>query len=308
MTLRQPPNAVALAALMLALWSLEARAVIISGEDGDANAEAPQFGLPWSHIGRRGAYSAVYLGNRWVLTAAHVGAFPVHFGNRKYEPQKRSAQRLRNPDGTLTDLIAFRIHAAPPLSLLPIARTSPQPGRPVWMLGQGFDRGAPTFWTAPDGAHHPGFATLSTRSMRWGTNRVEGEARDLAGPGVQTRVLTTTFSPPGEPGSTRHEAQAAVGDSGGALFVFENNVFALAGILILRAQDPRQPEALTLFHNRTLAADLSYYRDQLIALVRPDCSDEIDNDDDGETDFPRDPGCRTPTDDSEDNKHGGIAR
>ncbi|MEE3332218.1 MAG: trypsin-like serine protease [Myxococcota bacterium] len=305
---RRPANAAALTALTLALWTHEARAVVLSGEDGNANAEAPHFGLPWFHVGRRAAYSAVYLGNRWVLTAAHVGAFPVHFGNRRYKPQLNSVQRILNRDGTSSDLIAYRIHAAPPLSLLPIARSSPQPGTPVWMLGQGFDRGEQSFWTDSEGIRHPGFATSPTRTMRWGTTRIEAEATEIKKHGVWTRVIATTFSPPSDPGSTRHEAQAAVGDSGGALFVFENNRFALAGVMILRAQDSRQPEAMTLYRNRTLAADLSYYRDQLIALVRPDCSDEIDNDDDGDIDFPRDPGCRTPTDNSEVGGRAGVAR
>lgn len=305
---RRPPNTAALAALTLALWTSEARAVVLSGEDGDANAEAPGFGLPWFHVGRRDAYSAVYLGNRWVLTAAHVGAFPVRFGSREYEPQLPSVQRILNRDGTSSDLIAYRIHAAPRLSLLPIARRSPPPGTPVWMLGQGFDRGEPSFWTDPDGIRHPGFAGSPTRTMRWGTNRIEAEATGIEKNGVWTRVIATTFSPPSDPDTTRHEAQAAVGDSGGALFVLEGNRFALAGVLILRTQDSRQPEAMTLYRNQTVAADLSYYRDQLIALVRPDCSDEIDNDDDGDIDFPRDPGCRTPTDHSEGGSRAGVAR
>jgi hypothetical protein len=135
--------------------------------------------------------------------------------------------------------------------------------------------------------------------MRWGTNRLDPEPGELTFRGVRTRVLAMTFLPADAPAATEHEAQAVVGDSGGAVFVRRRGGFALAGVMIVRSEHPGQPEGAALFGNRTFAADLSAYRDQLVALTRPDCADERDNDDDGAVDFPDDPGCSDPTSDSE---------
>lgn len=285
-----------------------ANAVVISGEDGRVNTRGPGGGLPWSHVGTRDAYSAVYLGNRWVLTAAHVGAFPVRFAGREYRPLPGSPQRILNRDGSPSDLVAFRVEGPPPLPLMPLAGRSPAPGQRAWLVGQGHDRGRPTTWTDSDRNTHTGFEGTATRSMRWGTNQIETAASDVSMNGIETRALMTTFSPPGDPSATRFEAQVAVGDSGGALFVFQRGHFSLAGILILRSQEPGQPHALTLFGNRTFAADIAHYREQLIALTRPDCSDELDNDDDGEIDFPDDAGCASVSDNSEAGRRSATPR
>lgn len=50
----------------------------------------------------------------------------------------------------------------------------------------------------------------------------------------------------------------------------------------------------------TFAAELAVYRDQLVAtLSQPACSDGLDDDGDGFTDYPDDSGCTSPEDNSE---------
>ena len=60
-----------------------------------------------------------------------------------------------------------------------------------------------------------------------------------------------------------------------------------------------QPYYYVLEGNVTYAVDLASYRDQIIATVRPECSDEVENDGDGLVDFPNDPGCKSAEDLSE---------
>jgi hypothetical protein len=242
-----------------------------------------------------------------VLTAAHVGAASVQFAGREYAAIESSITTIADRNGAPSDLVAFRIDrgvgspgpSGPPLPLLPIARSRPPIGSPLILIGNGLDRGEELRWTGESGRTFEGWRSAATRHLRWGTNRLDSEPVDLTFRGIRTAVLAMTFSPPNAPDATPHEAQAVVGDSGGAVFVSNRGRLELAGIMIVRSQHPGQPEAASLFGNRTFAADLSVYRDQLVALTRPDCADERDNDDDGAIDYPTDGGCQRPADDSE---------
>ena len=57
-------------------------------------------------------------------------------------------------------------------------------------------------------------------------------------------------------------------------------------------------EDTALYGDQTAMSDLSYYRDQIIAFVRPECSDGVDNDADLLIDL-ADPDCLDAEDDSE---------
>ena len=56
------------------------QAVVIAGGDGTANTSAPSDDPGWANVGTRNKLTIVYLGNRWVLTAAHVGFGEVTIG------------------------------------------------------------------------------------------------------------------------------------------------------------------------------------------------------------------------------------
>jgi hypothetical protein len=49
----------------------------------------------------------------------------------------------------------------------------------------------------------------------------------------------------------------------------------------------------------TFAADISFYRDEILRWARPKCANEEDDDGDRKIDFPLDPGCSSPTDSDE---------
>ena len=72
---------------VLLLLVQTASAVIIDSGDGTGNTSAPSPDPGWDHVGVASGLTAVYLGDGWVLTAAHVGVGPVDFGGTLYDPQ-----------------------------------------------------------------------------------------------------------------------------------------------------------------------------------------------------------------------------
>ena len=131
------------------------------------------------------------------------------------------------------------------------------------MIGGGRDRGAATSWD-PNGPPPPGpiggYDWDSTRTLRWGTNQIE----DIpATPVLDTFAIGAYF----DAGATPHEAMAADGDSGGALFVENGGTWELAGILFAIAGYSGQPEDTALYGNATYAADLAFYRDDILDVV-----------------------------------------
>jgi hypothetical protein len=275
-----------LIALILALAAPpRARAVAIASEPGNGNTTAPADDPGFGHVGSPGIATVVYLGNGWVLSANHVVPDDVTLGGVVYPWVPGSKITFTNPDSSVPDLAAWRIDPSPDLPILPIRLDTPPDGTPVVMVGHGLDRGGPVTW---EGYH--GFAMLGSQSVRWGTNQIAGSGT-LDG----DATIATTF----DEGASEHEAQAQYGDSGGAVFA-KNDLgeWELTGIIFAIDIYEGQP-SYVLYGNVTYAIDLSAYRDQIIAAVRPECSDEIENDGDARLDFPDDPGCTSAEDLSE---------
>jgi hypothetical protein len=137
-----------------------------------------------------------------------------------------------------------------------------------------------------------GYLWSATNPIRWGTNRVAGT--DFIG----TWTFYTTFTKISQ-GGTTHEAQAADFDSGGAVFIKNGSDWELAGLMVAIGVYGGQPDETALYGNETHAGDLSIYRDQLIAITRPKCANEVDDDGDSFVDWPADDGCASELDDSE---------
>lgn len=279
-----------------------ASAVVIGSEPGSGNTTAPADDPGFAHVGSPGVATVVYLGNGWVLTANHVGDADVTLGGFVYPSVPGSRITFTNPDSTVPDISAFRIDPRPDLPILPIRADTPEDGTPVVMIGHGLDRGGPITWGG-----HDGFVLLPTQSIRWGTNEIEGSAT-LGG----DAAIATTF----DAGATEHEAQGQYGDSGGPVFAKNaRGEWELAGIMFTIDTYEGQPPSYALYGNATYSIDLASYRDQIIAAVRPECSDEVENDGDGLLDFPADPGCTSAEDLSEaadcndglDNDGDGLA-
>ena len=130
--------------MLLLLLSLgnSAGAVLIASGDGTGNTSAPSPNPGWSHVALRGPFTAVYLGNGWVLTANHVGAGSVEIDGVTYPHLPSVATRIQNDDGSNADLLVFGLALPhPPLPELSLARSLPTAGDAAILVGPGTNRG-----------------------------------------------------------------------------------------------------------------------------------------------------------------------
>jgi len=220
----------------------------------------------WEYVGTRGSLTAVYIGDGWVLTANHVGAGDFVLGGVTYPFLPGSDVRLKNRDQSLADMLVFKVSPNPGLPLLPLRTAFPSVGADAILIGNGRDRGLTTSFD-PGGANPliEGWEWAPGSTLRWGTNKVDGFP---SGKILGNISVFTAF----DAGDSVHEAQAATGDSGGALFVERNGIWELAGILYAVAAFPQQPSQTAIYGNVTYAARVDYYYDEIqnaIAMPEP---------------------------------------
>lgn len=208
-------------------------AIINYGKDNDANTSDPGFGAPWSHVARltnatdtvREA-SAVYLGDRFLLTADHVdpNAKRTHVtfdGATTWEIEPGSHQQVTAG----VDLKVIRLLAdpgLPPLMLYEDAQASEDLSNASVLVGWGRGRDP----SVAPGTDLVPWGDNSTIAKRWGTNTTLDTARTISYDvynyeAVQTRLLNTAG--PDEAGMTLF-------DSGGALFQEIGGEWYLSGI------------------------------------------------------------------------------
>lgn len=262
-------------------WSPITWGVVIATGDGSANTTAPLDDPGFANVGTRGVGSAVFLGNRWVLTAAHLGAGTVTFGDQTYSPLSNETVRLGNPEGLTpeTDLLLLRLPDDPRLPRLRLPCNERQLGASFTMIGNGHDREPlPTYWsvkvspglnddtwtevTSEAESDRQGFRTLDTQSIRWGIGSTG--LTNLTTESDNGDVLSFTSS------FTRNLAiddlaQAVRGDSGGAAFQKNLGVWELIGLVF--AIDPleNQPGGTrsAIYGGSTFVADLFRYADAI---------------------------------------------
>lgn len=269
---------------LAALPSPSAPAVVIQTASGTGNTTAPADDPGWSAVGVRGIGTGVYVGAGWVLTAAHVGAGPITLSGTTYFSIPGSEVQLTNAGEpgktTLTDLLMYRITPLPDgIVAPPIASTTPAVGAAVTMIGAGRDRQPgltewsvttttdPWTWTeVASGGNAAGYKVdMANRTMRWGTNTLAAAGLWINDGIGDLKSIVTTFD--ADLGTT--EAQAAYGDSGGAVYAKNGTTWELAGLMMAVAGFSGQPDpgANTVFGNATYSIDLSFYRPQILALV-----------------------------------------
>jgi hypothetical protein len=242
--------------------------------------------------GATGVYLGVFGGVPWALTAAHVGAGTLQLESGSFAAAG-PAVSIRNPDNSATDLAAFPLSTTP--TLLPnlsLASAPPAAGATVFLIGNGRQEvgsllhwtvtvdpsgpGSTDTWTGPHnatGATHSGYA-LGASGKRWGAALYTGTStRELGG--VQQNFVVTAFVPEAP------SAQAAVGDSGGVIFVQSGASWSLLGIISSIAKLDGQPAdtAVTFSEsflagpgpypafNQTLGVSIPEYRTALLAAI-----------------------------------------
>ena len=280
-----------LAAVILLMTLGDAPAVLIETGDGTGNVTAPPDDPGWDHLGTKGGTTVVYVGHRWVLTANHVGTGDVVILGQTYSPVPGSTVRMENPDMSQADLMVFKIFGDPGRPPLNIASFTPWLNESLTLIGYGRNRGAATSWMGIDG-----YEWGIGRTMRWGTNVVADTLLTV----LDTQSFSTTFTDPTDPTATDDEAIAVNGDSGGAVFLKASGAWYLVGTIFAISEYEGQPANTSLYGNKLYAAALSFYRDDILAVIeKASCSDGLDDDGDSFTDYPDDPDCLSPTDRSE---------
>ena len=296
-----------LAAACLFIPSSTSQAVIIDSGDGASNLDPPPGFAHWHHVDERlGGTSVIYLGHGWVLTARHVGAGIVLFGGQRFDPDPDTMSWFGDPEHP-ADLMLFRLATNrpwPDLPLLEIARESPEIGERVLMVGNGRNRGKRLRTKLPGGLILTGWKWGPKTNKRWGTNRVVHSVRVVEHGDTSTKAFSTRFDSLYDGGATEHEAQAAEGDSGGAIFKRRDSADAgsewvLAGVMFTVNHPFGGAPDVAFYGDLTHAVDLTAYRDDLIERIRPTCSDERDNDGDGLIDPPDDPDCASRSNENE---------
>jgi hypothetical protein len=226
-----------------------AAGLVIEQEEETLNDQAPADDPGWANVGVCNRWTAVYLGRGWVLTAAHVGVSNITLEGTMYAADVKSRKRVRNPDGTAADLVLFRIDPEPDLPSLKISAESPPIGSSIVMVGSGLGRGEKM-----TGEGRAGFTWQAPSVKRWGTSVVREHLHDQSI--GNTDAFATRFSI----AQTAHEANAALGDSGGAAFAYLENRWQLVGIILAVDIHTGQPVRSAVYGNRTMIADLARYR------------------------------------------------
>ena len=261
-------------------------AVVLADGDGTGNTTAPADDPGFANIGSRdGDASAVYLGNRWVLTAAHVKAGTVQLAGESYAHDPNTVQLVKNPPGLSenTDLVLFQLQEEPPLEALRLGCGPVPLGAEVLLIGQGRDRATDlTFWDVtrvagedndiwqevddPALATREGFRTLPSRTIRWGRNQVSLTGVELELGEVDILSFQTSFD---DQFALESEAQAVAGDSGGAVFFKNGPLWELAGVIQAASTFEKQPGGITtaVFGNNTFVSELSIYAESIRSIA-----------------------------------------
>ena len=272
---------------------MPAAAVVIVTGDGTGNTTAPQFDPGWGNVARHGDGTAVYLGNRWAITADHVVGKNTVFPSGSFEMVEDSKIQLENPAGIgltqYTDLAMYRLKDDPGLPGLSLSVVPPAVGTPVTMIGAGRSRWAESpynsvvpfdisfsedewVWTeATWPGDVRGYYLDETSVMRWGNNYIADDGEPdadhlvvLDGEHGDVMSLVTQFD---EQSNIPHEAQAVAGDSGGGVFTRVGEDWQLAGIVHAHFPYPDQPDYTVMFGNTTYLADVSKYRTQIESIM-----------------------------------------
>jgi hypothetical protein len=247
------------------LLTCPAAALIIDSADQERYTRPPpkERDPGWAYVAQRGNTSAVYLGHGWVLGVRHSGAGEIVLDGVTYPVVPGSKVQLVNPgeEGAKADLILFRVDPAPDLPALPLRQEPLHFGTRLILIGYGQGRGEAIEWQGIEG-----FRWKLPALKRWGMNRVYATGVDVSGPNGKwtTRCFQMDFSQHGTP----HEAQAAVGDSGGGVFARSLQGWELAGLMVSIGGATKQQPKTALYGNTTNAADLSYYRAQILRAIR----------------------------------------
>ena len=287
----------ALRALLMSSLAMagSASAIIVGGSSGDGNNNAGEASLQtvlansslpaFPYFGNMLRYSdasGIYLGYNsntmegWVLSAEHItegtgikiGGYTYSFIDPQPSDSNVNGTRIVS-SGVNTDLMLYKfsVTGSNPIPALPkvdIIESAPTLGALLIMAGRGMRSGAGTGaedLTAPYSWGTPG--TSDEVPMRWGFNQIDFDYTDPA----VVKYLITDFDAPGL--GTGIDGQAALGDSGGGAFIFNQGSWKLGGVAYATADGSDADTAVNPagYGDYTLFTDVYAYRTEISALT-----------------------------------------
>lgn len=255
--------------------------VINSATAGTLNSTAPANDPGWNNVGYFGIGTAIYLENRWALTAYHnLGASSLVLGGTSYSVVPGSEVRITNSNQSVADMMLFRLAADPGLPSLSISTSRPVHASPLVVIGAGHRQlDGLVHWTSDwqvveSGGTYAGYHSDNTHYKRWGTNVIEPTSvgdpdADIsinAGYGTVSAFYTHFDDNPADV----NECDAVFGDSGGAAFYDRGGSWELAGMVVAISRFPGQGSDDAVFGDHTYYADMSLYQPQITAIVVPE--------------------------------------
>jgi len=250
--------------LALAGFARTAHALIVfdsaTSLDNSYNTTAPANGAPWQYVAETGPddASAVYLGNSWCITAAHVtlsNTTPVLLDGTTFFPDPATPyQGIGN-----TDLKLFKILGDPGLPSLALTQpTDNDLDQPVVRIACGQGKGS--LLTGTDGGEVGFTWNGGAYTKRWGIAETLGQSYTFPGDG-NTYIVTPFDSSLGPNASA-----ASMGDSGGGVFIELNGGWKLAGItdgVDVLGSSSYNPS------NYSFDVEISQYSSQISAIAAP---------------------------------------
>jgi len=200
-----------------------ANAIVFFSQGNDANLDNPGVGLPWDNVVQMRNESGpigtgVYLGNRYVLTAGHVGPLTsVKVGLVDYLIDSSPAVAIETADMKLV-----RLASDPGLSGVRLNINSSADVGASHLVGYGVGRASSSLL----GSSPVTWGDSSTAIKRWGTNFVDGTRSAEEVGGYTSDLLRTQFNT----NVGVNEAALTIYDSGSALFRQIGSEWYLVGI------------------------------------------------------------------------------
>ena len=202
---------------------IDARAIIFYSAGNDYNTTDPGGGLPWQNVvevrsnsGITG--SGVYLGNRYVLTAAHVGPTEtIRINSTDFSLEPAAPIQI----GT-ADMKLLRLQSDPGMGNILLNTIGANDFGAARLVGYGVGRSASSLLNQSPVT----WGDSSTVGKRWGSNNVDGFISGVFVNGYTSDLLVTQFNT----NQGQDEAALTLYDSGSALFRFINSQWYLAGI------------------------------------------------------------------------------
>jgi len=200
-----------------------ASAIVFFSQGNDANLASPDNGLPWENVVQMRNESGpigtgVYLGNRYVLTAGHVGPLTsVKVGFVDYLLDSSPAVAI----GT-ADMKLVRLASDPGLNGVRLNTNPSGDAGNSYLVGYGVGRASSSLL----GSSPVTWGDSATAIKRWGTNLVDGAISGVQVGGYTSDLLRTQFNS----NAGINEAALTIYDSGSALFRLIGSEWYLVGL------------------------------------------------------------------------------